>query len=221
MYRSNCDPCFCRLQLLTLPRTQACFPRPIVLFWLGDGISLTASAYQGIRSNANSRDRKSHTSLQSSNRSHSKCTLQLGCHDFTISPQDVSDQTLLLILDFSGRRLASPVRTATSHTTLLIPGILFPAKCKAQIVGILFLVFSSDVIISPYSLEMSPQNSASHFTLPRTQACFPRPIVLFCLGDEISLTASAYRGIQSNANSEDRSVTHSLVVVFSSVKLKS
>ena len=86
---------------------------------------------------------------------------------------------------------------------------------------ILFLVFSSDVIISPYSLEMSPQNSASHFTLPRTQACFPRPIVLFCLGDGISLTASAYRGIQSNANSADRNVTHNLVVVFSSVKLKS
>ena len=93
--------------------------------------------------------------------------------------------------------------------------------CKAHIVVILFVVFSSDVIISPYPLKMSPQNSASYFTLPRTQACFPRPIVLFCLGDGISLTASAYRGIQSNANSADRNVTYNLVVVFSSVKLKS
>ena len=58
---------------------------------------------------------------------------------------------------------------------------------------------------------MSPQNSASHLRLPRTQACFPRPIVFFCLGDGISLTASAYRGIRSNANSADRNVTHNLV----------
>ena len=86
---------------------------------------------------------------------------------------------------------------------------------------ILSVVFSSDVIISPYPLKMSPQNSASYFTLPRMQACFPRPIVLFCLGDGISLTASAYRGMQSNANSADRNVTYNLVVVFSSVKLKS
>ena len=58
---------------------------------------------------------------------------------------------------------------------------------------------------------MFPQNSASHLRLPRTQACFPRPIVLFCLGDGTSLTASAYRGIRSNANSADRNVTHNLV----------
>ena len=87
------------------------------------------------------------------------------------------------------------MRTATSHTTLLIAVILFVAKCKAQIVVILFVVFSSDVIISPYPLKMSPQYSAFHFTLPQTQACFPRPIV--CLGGGVSLTASAYRGIKS------------------------
>ena len=34
---------------------------------------------------------------------------------------------------------------------------------------------------------MSRKNSASHFTLPRTQPCFPRPLVFFCLGDGISL----------------------------------
>ena len=133
-----------------LPRTQACFPRPIVLFCLGDGISLTASAYRGIRSTE------------------------------------------------------VVVRTATSHTTLFIPVIRFVAKCEAQIVLILFVVFSSNVITSPYPLKMSPQNSASHFRLPRTQACFPRPSVLFCLGGGISLTASAYQGIRSNANSTDR-----------------
>ena len=84
--------------------------------------------------------------------------------------------------------------------------------CKAQIVIILLIfgLFSSDVIISPYPLKMSPQNSASHLTLPRTQACFPRPFVVFCLSDGISLTASAYRGIRSNANSADRNVTHNL-----------
>ena len=97
----------------------------------------------------------------------------------------------------------------------------------AQFVVILFVIFSSDVIISPYPLKMSPQNSASpqnaasHLTLPRTQACFPRPFVAFCLSDGISLTASAYRGIRSNANSADRNVTHNLVVLVSSVKLNS
>ena len=108
----------------TFPRTQACFPRPLVVFCLSDRISLTASAYRGIRSNAN-----------------------------------------------------------------------------------------LHVITSPYPLKMSPQNSASHGKFPRTQACFPRPIVLFCLGDRISLTASAYRGIRSNANSADRNVTHNRVHV--------
>ena len=44
-----------------------------------------------------------------------------------------------------------------------------------------------------------------------TQPCFPRPLVFFCLGDGISLTASAYRGIQSNANSTDSNVTRNLV----------
>ena len=131
-----------------------------------------------------------------------------------------------LFLDFSRHRITASVRTATSHTTLLVPVLLFLAKCKAQIVVtlfssfplckaqiviILFVVFSSAVIISPYSLKMSPQNSASHFRLPRTQACFARPIVLFCLGDGMSLTASAYRGIRSNANSADRNVTHNFV----------
>ena len=95
--------------------------------------------------------------------------------------------------------------------------------CKAQIKVIFFVVLSSAQMSSFHHIPSRRlgSNSASHFTLPRTQACFPRPIVLFCLGDGISLTASAYRGIQSNANSADRNVTHNLVVVFSSVKLKS
>ena len=148
----------------TLPRTQACFPRPIVFFCLGDGISLTASAYRGIRSNANSADRNvTHnlvhscypfcSEMSSLNCNHSFCSFQL---------------------------------------------------CKAQIVHILFVVFSSDVIISSYPLKMSPQNSASHFRLTLTQACFPHQIVLFCLGGGISRTASAYQEIRSNANSTDR-----------------
>ena len=65
------------------------------------------------------------------------------------------------------------------------------------------------VIISPYPLKMSRKNSASHFTLPRTQPCFPRPLVFFCLGDGISLTASAYRGIRSNAPQRNEILRHS------------
>ena len=51
---------------------------------------------------------------------------------------------------------------------------------------------------------------AAAYALQRYE--IPRPIVLFCLGDGISLTASAYRGIQSNANSADRNVTHNLLI---------
>ena len=51
---------------------------------------------------------------------------------------------------------------------------------------------------------LSRKNSASHFTLPRTQPCFPSPLVFFCLGDGISFTASAYRGITNNAKTEQR-----------------
>ena len=80
---------------------------------------------------------------------------------------------------------------------------------EAQIVVILFVVFSSDVIISPYPLKMSRKNSASHFTLPRTQPCFPRPLVFFCLGGGISLTASAYRGIRRNAPQRNEILRHS------------
>ena len=52
-------------------------------------------------------------------------------------------------------------------------------------------------------------NSASHFTLPRTQPCFPRPLVFFCLGDGISLTASAFRGIRRNAPQRNEILRHS------------
>ena len=164
MHTSNCCPSLCRLQLryrhftvhvtsretriqpikmlpqnsashLTLPRTQACFTRPLAFFCLGDGISLTASAYRGIRSNPNSAD-------------HCRC------HHFTLH--------------------------VTSHESTIQP------------------------------IKMLPQTSASHLPLPRTQACFPRPLVFFCLDDGISLTASAYRGIRSKAHSADRNVTHNL-----------
>ena len=128
---------------LRLLRTQAWFPcadRNITH-------NLAHCCYSFCREMLKSNCRHSCCSVQLSKvqitRSHSFCTLQLRCHDFTISPQDVSDQTLLLILDFSGRRLASFVRTATSHTTLLIAVILFARKCKAQIVVILFVNFSS------------------------------------------------------------------------------
>ena len=113
----------------TLPRTQACFPRPIVFFCLGDGISLTASAYRGIRSIA-----------------------------FCLS-----DGISLTASAYRGiRSNANSADHNVTHTTWFIPAILFVTKCKALFV-----------------FKMSQHNSASHFTVPRTQACFPRPFFCF------------------------------------------
>ena len=85
---------------------------------------------------------------------------------------------LLLILDFPGRRLASPVQLfclgdGISLTASAYRGIRSPSRCHHKTL-LLILHFPGRRLASP--------------------------VQLFCLGDGISLKASAYRGIRSNAN---------------------
>ena len=98
-----------------------------------------------------------------------------------------------LFLDFSRHRITAPVRTATSHTTVLVPVLLFLAKCKAQIVVILFSSFQlckAQIVIillyssAPMSLFHHIPSRCLHKTLllilPFPGRRLASPVQLFC-----------------------------------------